>query len=89
MREALVPIGMTALVAVLCSMAICHANRVSARCTDNGGRWVSTNCHVVEDQQCMTTDYGQGMVITTCMPTTSTVCDRVCIGAKAEAEGAQ
>lgn len=84
MRDAIVPIGVTVLVVALGVMAGIHAHRVSARCTDNGGRWESTNCHVVEDQVCITNDYGQGMVITTCMPTTSTVCDRVCIGARAE-----
>jgi len=61
------------------------AFRERARCTDNGGSWRHANCRTVEDPVCITTDYGNGMVITTCIPTPSTVCDHVCRGARAEA----
>jgi hypothetical protein len=77
-----------ALIALMTYGAIA-AHRERARCTDNGGTWVSVNCRQVEDQICSTTDYGNNMVITSCTPTTSTVCDTVCRGARAEAGGAR
>lgn len=46
------------------------------------------NCHEEEGQICTTMDLGNNNTITSCMPTTSTVCDTVCIGAWAEAGGA-
>jgi hypothetical protein len=62
-------------------VASVHAEREQARCTSAGGQWVRVNCHQVEDQNCITTDYGNGMMITSCMPMTSTACDVVCRGA--------
>jgi len=45
---------------------------------------VRVNCHTVEDRLCTTFDYGNGMVLTSCIPTTSEVCDEVCLGARAD-----
>lgn len=79
-----------AAVAALLIFGAVAAYREHHRCTDNGGTWVSVNCRLVEDQICTTTtDYGNGMVITSCMPTTSTRCDTVCRGARPEAGGAR
>lgn len=61
-----------------------HAYRAHRQCIDNGGHWEHINCHEVERQICITTDYGNNTLITTCSPTTSTECDSVCIGAHAE-----
>jgi hypothetical protein len=56
------------------------------RCWDNGGHFENRNCHIVHDMDCITTDWGDGMLITNCMPRDSTSCDSVCIGARAEAQ---
>lgn len=79
------PIAVLSVVLGLGVVGVVHVHRERARCTDNGGTWVRENCHEVADQICITTDYGNGMVITSCIPTTSTVCDSVCRGARAEA----
>ena len=67
-------------------LAAREADRVHRRCIDNGGHWARENCREVESDICSTTDYGNGSVITTCIPDTSTVCDSVCRGAAAEAK---
>jgi len=74
-----------ALVLTLIVFGIVGAVREYHRCVDNGGHFERRNCHQVEDQICSTVDYGNGMVITSCIPTTTTECDRVCVGANAEA----
>lgn len=79
------PIGLFVVVISLLVIGIVHRVRVHARCTNNGGHWERVNCHLVEDQNCMTMDYGQGMAITTCSPSTSEVCDNVCRCARPEA----
>lgn len=58
-------------------------------CVDNGGTWVKVNCHTVEDEICTTSDFGGQNIVTTCMPTTSTVCDDVCRGASVEDTSAE
>jgi hypothetical protein len=73
------------LVIAVISLGIYSAYRDYHQCVDNGGHFERRNCREVDDQICTTTDYGGGMVITTCFPTTTTVCDRVCVGASAEA----
>jgi hypothetical protein len=55
------------------------------RCVDNGGTWIAVNCREEDSPICTTTDYGNGMLITTCIPMTSTVCDYECRGATPEA----
>jgi hypothetical protein len=75
-------LGIGMLVAIY--FAAREAEHVRRRCTDNGGTWVRVNCREVESDICSTTDYGNNTVITTCIPDTSTVCDRVCRGAAAE-----
>jgi hypothetical protein len=78
---------LVAAVVALMTYGLVAAHRGHVRCTNNGGHWQSVNCHEVEDQNCITTDYGQGIVITSCMPITSMVCDTVCRGARAEVGG--
>jgi hypothetical protein len=82
LEEWLPQLVLVAVVLGLLVVAVVYADR---RCTDNGGQGVRVNCHVVEDQSCITTDIGNGIAVTSCMPTTSTVCDVVCCGARAEA----
>ncbi|HEX6022582.1 MAG TPA: hypothetical protein VFZ00_11345 [Solirubrobacter sp.] len=53
-------------------------------CERNHGTWTAVNCHEEDSQICQTTDYGNGMQITTCIPMTSTVCDYTCLGSAAE-----
>lgn len=77
-----------ALVIAALAAAGIHGRREWHRCVDNGGHFERVNCRQVEEQNCSTTDYGNGFVITSCMPTTSTVCDTVCRGARPEAGGA-
>jgi len=81
----LVALGSSALI-LLVYFGIRSGIRERARCTENGGHWARVHCREVEDQLCSTTDFGNGMVITTCTPTTSTVCDEVCRGARAEVQ---
>lgn len=76
--------AMNPTVWILISLALSACDSHRQRCIDNGGRWTSFNCHSVEDMNCATTDYGQGMVITSCMPSTSVVCDYFCKGASSE-----
>lgn len=80
---------MALVVVPLCTLtlvlALVAAGIHARRCTDNGGTWVHVNCHTVEDQSCMTLDYGNDMPIMICQPTTSRVCDTICVGASAEA----
>lgn len=74
----------TAFVVILVIVGVDQC-RTYHRCVDNGGHFVRVNCHTVEDQICTTNDYGNNMMITTCMPTTSTHCDEVCVGTTPEA----
>lgn len=84
MRDLLAIAAFVLLVCGLLTAAAIRHERERARCTDNGGTWMRVNCRLVEDQNCITTDYGSGMVITSCMPSMSEVCDQVCRGARAE-----
>jgi hypothetical protein len=81
------PAALILAVATAMVLAGVHLQRERSRCTNNGGTWVRINCRTVEDQNCMTIDYGNGMPITTCMPSTSTACDTVCRGARTEGGG--
>jgi hypothetical protein len=73
-------------VTVLVFCAVLHAYHERQRCWGNGGHFEDRNCHIEHDMNCSTTDYGNGVVITSCMPSDSMSCDHVCIGARAEAQ---
>lgn len=86
MKEAIVIILFVAAVVAFLIWAAISRSHELARCTDNGGTWMRENCHLVEDQNCITMDYGGGQVVTSCMPSTSEVCNNVCRGARAEVD---
>lgn len=60
------------------------AYRRHMKCLDGGGHWARENCHLVQRQTCTTQDFGNGVILTQCFPTTETECDSVCRGARAE-----
>lgn len=74
----------TLAAAIALLLAACDTRH--QRCVANGGTWTAVNCHDEDSQICTTTDFGNNMAITTCIPMTSTVCDYVCRGATPEAK---
>lgn len=80
-------IAFIAIVAVVITCAIVHWYHEYHRCVDNGGHFEDRDCHVVHGSTSTCTFYDQqgNCMMWSTQETSSTECDSVCIGARAEA----